>query len=76
MTSVTIDLDEEEVKILNKRAKKNFLTLREQVEDIIRMSCIRSKSAGTKTFKTDDKLVEVFSRENKGPKPKKKSRAS
>ena len=44
MTKLTITLDEAEVKILEKRGKKNFLTLREQVEDIIRRSCIFSNN--------------------------------
>ena len=44
---ITISLDDEELKILNKRAKKNLLTLKEQVEDIIRRSCISAKDTGT-----------------------------
>ena len=68
---ITIQLEPEEVKILNRRAKKNFLTLKEQVEDIIRLSCIRSGKGRTR-FRVDDKLVEVFSRERRGRKKKKK----
>jgi hypothetical protein len=41
---LTINLDDEELKVLNKRSKKNMLDLKEQVEDIIRRSCIRSNS--------------------------------
>jgi len=69
---LTISLDESEVKILKKRAKKNLLTVREQVEDIVRRSCVMSKSRGYITTKVDDKLVGIFSRERKGRKPKKK----
>jgi len=69
---LTISLDDEEIKILNKRAKSNFLTLKEQVEDIVRRSCISSKKTSYTTTKLDDNLVAVFSRERKGRKPKKK----
>ncbi len=71
---ISITLDENEVKILNKRAKKNLLTLREQVEDIVRRSCVMSKSTSYSTIKVDDALVSVFSREKKGRKPKKKKK--
>lgn len=67
---LTISLDEDEIKILNKRAKKNLLTLREQVEDIIRRSCISSQGEGSGQLKVDDRLIEVFSREKRGRKKK------
>jgi hypothetical protein len=70
---ITISLDNEEVKILNKRAKKNLFTLHEQVEDIIRRSCIAS-SKGTYQPKLDDKLVEIFSRQRSGRKKKTKKK--
>jgi len=59
---LTIDLDDNEVKILRKRAKKNLLDLREQVEDIVRRSCINA-GINTSNRKTDDELVNIFSRE-------------
>ena len=65
---ITISLNEEEEKLLKKRAKKNLLTLREQVEDIIRRSCITYKEGTTSSVKVDDKLVEIFSREKRGRK--------
>ena len=75
MPRISIQLDEGEVKILEKRAKKNFLSLREQVEDIVRRSCISSaKSVGYRTIKIDDKLVAIFSRYKSGRKKKKKSK--
>jgi hypothetical protein len=72
MKKLTIYLDDEEVKILEKRAKKNLFTLKEQVEDIIRKSAVRTKS-GKKysTIKVDDRLVGIFSRQKTGPKKKK-----
>lgn len=69
---IAITLDEAEVKILKKRAKKNLLTIKEQVEDIIRLSCIRSSKGTYKPFKCDDTLVGVFSRDQRGRKKKKK----
>ena len=73
MPRVTILLDETEVKLLKKRAKGNLFTLKEQIEDIVRRSCVSfSKKTGTKTIKVDDKLVGIFSRKKTGPKKKKK----
>ena len=67
---ITIDLDSDEVKVLKKRADKNFLDLKSQVEDIIRRSCINAinnKKSSTET-KCDDKLVSLFSRQKRGKK--------
>jgi len=69
---LTIDLNTEEVKILQRRGKKNILTLREQVEDIIRRSCINTKTTTPASAKCDDKLVEIFSRQKRRKKKKKK----
>ncbi|MBN1176036.1 hypothetical protein JXA48_05320 [Candidatus Woesearchaeota archaeon] len=71
---ISVQLDDDEVKILEKRAKKNILTLTEQVQDIIRRSCVSSKTTTTSRFKPDDALVEVFSRERRGRKKKKKAK--
>ncbi len=72
MPSLTINLSDDEVKILKKRGKENLLTIKEQVEDIIRRSCVSySKRKGTRKIKIDDKLVGMFSRENRG-RPRKK----
>jgi len=65
---ITIRLSDEEVKILKKRAKKNMLNLREQVEDIIRRSCINSKLIKGTEGMIDDKLVGIFSRQTRGRK--------
>jgi hypothetical protein len=62
---LTIDLTEQEIKLLKKRGKKNILTLREQVEDIVRRSCINSKTKTTSSPKCDDQLVEIFSRQKR-----------
>ncbi len=70
---LTISLDDEELAILEKRAKKNFLTVKEQVEDIIRRSCVRSSKGTPRPLKVE-KLVAAFSRDRRGRKPKKKKR--
>lgn len=75
MPKITINLDEEEKKIISKRAKKNLMSLREQIEDILRKSAVRTKSGTSyKALKVDDKLVEAFSRDKRGRKKKKKKK--
>ena len=66
MPTITIRIEEEIQKIIGKRAKKNLLTIKEQIEEIIRQSAVRSKSGTSpSSFKIDDRLVEVFSRHKK-----------
>ena len=74
MPSITVNIDEDVKKIISKRAKKNLMSLREQIEDILRRSAVMtSKSKGYKAIKIDDRLVHAFSREKRGrPKKKKK----
>ena len=56
---------------MSKRAKKNMFTLKEQIEDIVRKSAVRSE-AGNKSqnIKIDDKLVSIFARDKRGRKSK------
>ena len=68
MPSITINLDDDIKKILDKRAKKNLFSLREQIEDILRQSAIRTKGLTSSDDKIDDKLVEIFSRRKKSRK--------
>lgn len=69
MPTVTISIDAEVQKIIGKRAKKNLLTIKEQVEEIVRQSAIRTKSGTVSTgSKADDRLVDIFSRHKKGRK--------
>ena len=73
MPCITIDITDDEQKILKKRANKNFLSLTEQVEDIIRRSCISQKNkSSTQEIKCDDKLVSIFSRARQGRPRKRK----
>ena len=62
---ITIELDDQEVAVLKKRAKKNMFEIKEQVEDIIRRSCINAKKTGSSEAKCDDRLVGIFSREKR-----------
>ena len=73
MPQITISIDEDVKKIISRRAKTNLFTLREQIEDILRKSAVRTKKFGKYAYiKVDDKLVAVFSRERRGRKKKKK----
>ena len=77
MSKITIELDEAEIKILEKRADKNLFSLREQIEDIVRRSCVSySKKTSTKQIKVDDRLVAVFSRQRSGRKKVKKKKSA
>lgn len=72
MPRITVDITDDEKKILKKRADKNYFSLKEQIEDIIRRSCISSKkSQSYRKIKIDDKLISIFSRERRGRKRKK-----
>ena len=59
---ISIYLDSEILKALEKRSKKNMFTLSEQIEDIIRRSVINSRKLKKDTEKLDDMLVSLFSR--------------
>jgi chorismate mutase len=59
---INIYLDNELLKIIEKRAKKNFFTVPEQIQDILRRSCIMQKTQTTQEEKIDDLLVSIFSR--------------
>ena len=59
---ISIFLDNELLKIIEKRAGKNMFTLPEQIEDILRRSCINAKKVKRQEEKLDDMLVSLFSR--------------
>lgn len=65
---ISIYLDSEISKMIDKRAKKNMLSLGEQIEDILRRSCVNMKKGTSKPIKCDDNLVAIFSRERRGRK--------
>ncbi|HLC31911.1 MAG TPA: hypothetical protein VJK51_04540 [Candidatus Nanoarchaeia archaeon] len=63
-SSITLDIDAETKRILEKRAKRELLTLRELASDILRRSALSSKqSAGVD--KTDDSFLTYFSRKTR-----------
>lgn len=66
---ICIFLDTEILKRLEKRAKKNLFTIPEQIEDILRRSCVMGRTSVSKE-KIDDLLVECFSRSKRGRKNK------
>jgi hypothetical protein len=59
---VCLYLDNDVLKVLGKRAKKNLFTIPEQVEDIIRRSCVSQLKKKSKSGKIDDLLVSIFSK--------------
>ena len=65
MPTISVSIDEKVKKVLEKRAKKNLMSSREQAEDIIRRSAANYKSGNHASVKADDKLVEIFSRHKK-----------
>lgn len=68
---ITIFLDDELLNLLEKRAKKNMLTVSELIEDILRRSTINQKTKKSiYDEKLDDKLIAMFSRKRTGPKKK------
>ena len=69
--AISIQLSDEEIKILTRKAEKNLLSLKEQIEDIIRLSVLRTKKKPLSQQKIDDTLVSIFSREKKGRKRRK-----
>jgi len=58
---VCIWLDNELLKLIEKRAKKNFLNVHEQIEEILRRSCLNLKKS-KKEEKLDDLFISFFSR--------------
>ena len=67
---VTIYLDNEVLKVLERRARKNLMTLSEMIEDILRRSAISSGKIKKSEEKLDDMLITLFSRRNTGKKKK------
>jgi hypothetical protein len=63
---VIIYLEPKVLTILQKRAKKNLFSLSEQVEDILRRSCMNKfNNKSNKNENLDDLLISIFSRKKK-----------
>lgn len=66
--SITLDIDL--VKELDKRARKNYMSLREMMEDILRRSMV-SYNKGSRSSAAEpkvEKFVQIFSRKRRGRK--------
>lgn len=59
---VSIYLDSDVLKLLDVRARRNMMTITEQIEDILRRSVINAKKLKRENEKLDDMLVGLFSR--------------
>ena len=71
--SISIDLDEKLIKALEKRAKSNHLSVREQIKDIVVRSMANYGKPGRSYGDPKvSKMVKIFSRKRSGPKPKRK----
>lgn len=62
---ISVYLDSDVLKVIEKRAKKNMLSVSEQIEDIVRRSAVKSKQSHTASEKLDDMLITLFSRKRK-----------
>ena len=71
--SISVELDIELVNQLDKRARKNFMTLREIIVDILRRSMTTYNKGSRKSYGDQEvsKMVGIFSRKKRGRKPKK-----
>lgn len=63
--SITIQLDEDVKKELEKRAKREMMDLDELVEEILRRSVVSSKKESNTSDKIDDMFLSYFSRRQK-----------
>ena len=72
--SISILIDSEVFSTLEKRAKRELMTIRELVTDILRRSVIASKRKGYEEPKIEDKFIEYFSRHSAGRKRKKRKK--
>ena len=72
MKSITIRFRDDLITEIKKRAKKNYVSQQELLEDIVRRSMLSYKGGIRRILKIDDKLVAIFSRDRRGRKKKKK----
>ena len=62
---LTVYVDDSVLRIIEKRAKRNMLSVGEQIEDIVRRSAINTRKTKIPDDKVDDKLVSLFSRKRR-----------
>ena len=71
MAQITISVDNELLKVMEKRAKSSLMSVNELCDDIVTRSMLSWKNRNVKKeVKTDDKLVNIFSRSRRGRKKK------
>lgn len=70
MPVITITIEENLFKLIKRRAQKNLLTTKEQIEDIVRRSMLSYTDSRklSSTKNVDDKLLDIFSRQRRGRK--------
>ncbi|MBU2496452.1 MAG: hypothetical protein KJ767_00130 [Nanoarchaeota archaeon] len=75
MPTISIKVDNDILKELERRAKKEYLTIKELIEDIIRRSAITSKARKTGSIPKVQagKFIEYFSRYQPYKRRKKKT---
>jgi len=72
MPAITISMSKEEFDAIEKRGKLNYMSAKEQAEDILRRSMTKYKNkTPSMDSKLDDKLVSLFSKQKTGRKRKK-----
>ena len=59
---ITIFLDHQVLQIIKKRAKRNLLSIEEQIENIVHKSALAGKKLKAPEQNIDDLLVSIFSR--------------
>lgn len=63
---ITIGIEEEVLRVISRRAKKNLLSVEEQIADIVRRSAVTARGKQLSPEKIDDLLVSIFSRRKRG----------
>lgn len=73
MPEITINLNDNIMNLVKRRAKKTLLSPKQLVEDIVRRSMLSYKDYGklSPAINTDDKLLNIFSRARRSRKNKK-----
>ncbi|MFA6022742.1 MAG: hypothetical protein WC781_01500 [Candidatus Pacearchaeota archaeon] len=62
---IELYLNPEVIKLIQKRANKNMFSISEQIEDILRRSCVNSKKIKNQEEKLDDMFITLFSRKGR-----------
>ncbi len=62
---LNIYLDNDVLRVLERRAKRNLFRLDEQINDILRRSAVKARRTKAEVEKLDDMLVGLFSRRRK-----------